>query len=230
MLDERLLAAVRGHIRQVETLHDLETGHFDAVTTVRAAFDGCRLGLGVAEAADGEIIAFDGEVWRVPSDGTPVIAPPTLGLPFAVAAAGGSSISVPLRHGMTLDSITTTIDEIRSMMRVKDAPVVAVRIDGSFTGVLLRSEPRQEPPYQLLSHVLEHEVRFAFDTWVGTFVGFRFSDVRDGVAIPGLHLHAMSADRSSGGHCHHVTVSEATLTAWIDDVRILVPDAVAQRR
>jgi acetolactate decarboxylase len=223
MLDDRLLAAVRGHVTQVETFHDLDIGHLDAVTTVSAAFDGCRVGLGVAEAADGEIVAVDGVVWRIPSDGIPVKAPADLGLPFAVAASGGSSINVPLSAGADMASLTSTIDEIRAMVRAAGAPVVALRLDGTFVEVLLRSEPRQEPPFQDLSHVLEHEVRFAFEEWSGTLVGFRFPDVRDDIAIPGLHLHAISSDRRSGGHCHHATVKQATLTAWIDDVTFVVP-------
>lgn len=223
MLDPRLLAAVHGHVHQVETLADLQAGHFDAVTTVAVAFDGCRVGLGVAEAADGEIVALDGEVWRVPADGIPVVAPPSLGLPFAVAATGGSSISAPLGSGVTLESITHTIDGIHAMLGADSAAVVALRIDGTFTDVLLRSEPRQEPPYQLLSHVLEHEVRFPFDAWTGTLLGFRFSDTSDGIAIPGLHMHAISTDRSSGGHCHRAIIAEATLTAWIDDVQFVIP-------
>ncbi len=218
MLDPRLLTAVHGHVRQVETLRDLQTGHFDAVTTVERAFAGCRIGLGVAEAADGEIVAVDGEVWRVPADGVPVVAPPTLGLPFAVAASGGSSISVELASGATMDAITTRIDEVRALIGPTGSPVVAVRIDGTYTDVLLRSEPRQDKPYRLLSDVLEHEVRFSFESWTGTLVGFRFDDESDGVSIPGLHLHGISADRRSGGHCHHATVLAATLTAWLDDV------------
>ncbi len=223
MLDPALLSAVRGHVQQIETIHDLEIGHFDAVTTVGDAFDGCLLGLGVAEAADGEIIAVDGEVWRVPADGVPRIAPAALGLPFAISASGGASIRVRLETGSTLESIRTTIDEIRLMSGVKDSPVVAIRIDGSFDDVLLRSEPRQSKPYQLLSDVLDHEVRFPFETWTGSLVGFRFGDVRDEVAIPGLHLHGIAEDRSSGGHCHKATIADAFLTAWIDNVEFVVP-------
>lgn len=225
MLDPRLLSVVqthvRGHVRQVETIHDLEIGHFDAVTTVAKAFDGCQLGLGVAEAADGEIIAVDGEVWRVPADGVPRIAPASLGLPFAVAATGGSSIRVDLTRGSSVEAVTETIDEVRSMSGVKGSSVVAVRIDGQFSDVLLRSEPRQQKPYQLLSDVLDHEVRFAFATWTGSLVGFRFADERDDIVIPGLHLHGIALDRSSGGHCHRATVRQASLTVWIDDVEFV---------
>ena len=61
-----------------------------------------------------------------------------------------------------------------------------------------------------------------FTEWAGTLVGFRFPDASDGVAIPGLHLHALAADNASGGHCHRATVVAATLTAWIDDVEFTV--------
>jgi acetolactate decarboxylase len=223
VLDERLLRAVRGHVRQVETLHDLELGHFDAVTTVGDAFGGCRVGLGVAEAADGEIVAIDGEVWRIPADGRPVEAPSSLGLPFAVAASGGRAITAELAPGMAFESITSALDRIHDLVTADPALVSALRIEGTFTDVLLRSEPRQEPPYQLLSDVLEHEVRFAFESWTGTLVGFRFSDEHDAKSIPGLHLHAIAADRSSGGHCHHATIESAVLTAWIDDVQFVIP-------
>lgn len=206
-------------MRQVETLNDLALGHFDAVTTVAAAFRDCVVGVGVAEAADGEIVAVDGEVWRIPADGTPVPAPPGLGLPFAIAARGGTRIRMTLPTGSAFASITAAIDVLRSRVDDDRCTVAAVRLDGSFSDVLLRSEPRQEPPYQDLSHVLDHEVRFAFAEWTGTLAGFRFDDAGDGVAIPGLHLHAISADRLSGGHCHRATVSAATLTAWVDDVQ-----------
>lgn len=223
MLDDRLLAAVRGHVRQVETLRDLELGHFDAVTTVADAFDGCLIGLGVAEAADGEIVAVDGDVWRIPADGRPVIAPPDLGLPFAVAASGGTSMTMQLPPGTAFAAITAALDDMSAMVGADGAVVGALRVDGRFSDVLLRSEPRQEPPYELLSHVLEHEVRFAFDVWDGTLVGFRFSDDHDGTSIPGLHLHGIADDRLSGGHCHYATLVDATLTAWIDDVQFVIP-------
>ena len=220
MLDPRLRTAVRGQVTQVETLNDLALGHFDAVTTVQQAFRDCIIGLGVAEAADGEIVAVDGLVWRIPADGRPVVAAPGLGLPFAVTAAGGTSLSAPLPPGSTFEDITVTVDALRGPVS-GGSTVVAVRIDGSFTDVVLRSEPRQQPPYQMLSHVLEHEVRFPFTAWTGTLAGFRFADDRDGTAIPGLHLHAISSDRASGGHCHQATVASARLTAWVDDVRFV---------
>lgn len=226
MFDPALAAAAHGHITQVDTFTDLYRAHYEAHTTVAETFRNVTLGLGVAEACDGEIVAFDGKVWRVPADGFPVPAEPNLGLPFAVVAQGGMPIDTPVPPGCTMDDVTTLITDVVTagdLTQPTEHLVAAVRLDGVFTDVVLRSEHRQEPPYPPLPDVLSHEVRFEFPTWEGTLVGFRFPDAQDGVVIPGLHLHGISADQRSGGHCHTLTVAHATLTVWLDDVAVTLP-------
>ncbi|MCP4894954.1 MAG: acetolactate decarboxylase, partial [Actinomycetales bacterium] len=39
----------------------------------------------------------------------------------------------------------------------------------------------------------------------------------------GLHLHAIARDHDSGGHCHELTVHQAHVQVWIDDVEVDVP-------
>ncbi len=235
MFDAALAAAVTrtvpkisptelGHIQQTEIVKDLFEGHYESATTVAQAFRGAVLGIGVAEAVDGEIVAFDNTVWRVPVDGIPVVADRALGLPFSVVARGGTAITESVAAGTDFSGLTALIDEVRKAAgQHDDHAVAAVRVDGTFTGVVLRSEPRQQRPYRPLTEVLEHEVRFPFANWSGTLVGFRFPDVNDQVVIPGLHLHGIGADRQSGGHCHRAVTVAATLRVWIDDVGIFVP-------
>lgn len=232
MINPALAAAVHraggevGHVEQTEIVADLFNGAYAAATTVGEAYAGCILGHGVAEHLDGEMVAFDGEVWRVPGDGVPVRAPDTLGLPFAVAAFGGSPVEIAVPAGSDLDMITALIDaELNRLDRHHDEVVVAVRIDGDFTDVVMRSEHRQEPPYRALADVLAAEVRFGFDRWSGTLVGFRCPDVADGVVIPGLHLHGLSADRTSGGHCRATVTKSVRLRIWIDDLTVELPHA-----
>ena len=233
MFDAALAAAVshaafglpqHGHIRQTEIVKDLFEGHFESATTVAQAFKGALLGIGVAEAVDGEVVAFDDTVWRVPVDGIPVVAEPALGLPFSVVAFGGTEITETVPTGTDFAGLTALIDGVlKAAGQHHDHCVAAIRVDGTFTEMLLRSEPRQTPPFRPLTEVLDHEVQFPFATWAGTLVGFRFPDVNDQVVIPGLHLHGVGADRRSGGHCHRAVTVEATLQIWLDDVDIFVP-------
>lgn len=216
----------RGHIAQIETVHDLFAGRYQAVTTVGETFDNAVVGLGVAEAVDGEIIHVDGVTWRIPADGVPRVAPADLGMPFAVAAYGGTPVTRSVPAGATLSDITGIVDEVLAAEGVHhDYLVAAVSMVGDFRRVLLRSEHPQEPPYKPLGTegMVTGEVRFELAPWSGTLAGFRFPDVADDVVIPGLHLHGIAADHRSGGHCHEVTVESATVRVWVDDVEVDVP-------
>lgn len=224
MFDARLAAAAHGHVHQYEIVADLFAARYDAVTTVGEAFSGSDLGLGVAEACDGEIVSVGGDAWRVPSDGIPVLAPADLGMPFAIAAAGGTPLEIPCPPGATMTDVGSLVtDALRELGADDPHHVAAVRLDGTFRDVLLRSERRQEPPYQPLVKVLEDEVHFEFDAWAGTLVGFRFPEEADGLVIPGLHLHAIADDRRSGGHVHRVVTVDVRLRVWVDDAEITVP-------
>ena len=101
-----------GHIRQIETVHDLFAGRYEAVTTVGETFTDAVLGIGVAEGVDGEIIHVDGVTWRIPSDGVPERAPADLGMPFAVAAYGGTPITRDIPCGATMTEITSIVDGV----------------------------------------------------------------------------------------------------------------------
>ena len=215
-----------GHIRQIETMHDLFAGRYDSVTTVGEAFAGAVVGLGVAEAVNGEIVHVDGTTWRIPADGVPHVAPPELGMPFAVAAFGGSAITREVPEGAGMADITALVDEVLTAENMHhDYLVAAVKVVGDFSHVLLRSEHGQTPPYQPLGSPgsVTGEVRFDLAPWTGTLAGFRFPDVSDDIVIPGLHLHGISRDHTSGGHCHDFTMTRGRLHVWIDDVEVEVP-------
>ena len=215
-----------GHIRQIETVHDLFAGRYDSVTTVGETFDGAVLGLGVAEGVDGEIVHVDGTTWRIPADGIPQIAPAELGMPFAVAAYGGTAITRDVPAGAGMPEITALVDDVLAAEdQHHEYHVAAVKVVGEFSHILLRSEHGQTPPYQPLGSPgsVVGEVRFDFAPWSGTLAGFRFPDIADDVVIPGLHLHAIARDHGSGGHCHELTVARAQLFVWVDDVEVEVP-------
>lgn len=227
MFDPHLVRASHGHVHQVDVITDLLHGNYESVTTVGEVFPNTLVGLGVADRLDGEIVSVDAVTWRIPATGIPELTQPELGLPFAMSASGGTPITLQLAPGTTLEELAKLIEQVIHDAHDSEHPVVAIRIDGDFTDVLLRSEHRQRPPFAHLDQVLRNEVQFPFDTWQGTLVGFSYpkseSTDSDGVTIPGLHLHAISRDRTSGGHVHHVTVAHAAASIWLDDAEVAIP-------
>jgi acetolactate decarboxylase len=226
MLDPHLIQASHGHVHQIDAVTDLLHGNYEPVTTVAHAFAKSHIGLGVAERLDGEIISIDGTTWRIPATGIPVTAEPDLGLPFAISAVGGVAILQDLEPGMSEVDLATFVADFVKASNDGIHVIAAIRIDGVFSDVLLRSEHSQEPPFRHLDEVLREEVLFPFDSWSGTLAGFVYpQQSQPGNTIPGLHLHAISNDRTSGGHLHHATITQAVIRMWLDDADISIPQS-----
>ncbi|MFM8973280.1 MAG: acetolactate decarboxylase [Actinomycetota bacterium] len=103
---------------------------------------------------------------------------------------------------------------------------MAVRLEGRFRSVLVRSVPPQEPPYRPYVEVCaEQEVRFEHRPFVGVFVGFRFPELGGGDTMAGLHLHGLDDARTTGGHNHDLVVEDAELSVGVSrEVELALPD------
>ena len=75
----------------------------------------------------------------------------------------------------------------------------AIRIEGSFAEIKVRSVPRQEN-YRPLAEVAKDQPVFNYKGIEGTLVGFYTPAFMGSVSVPGMHLHFLSADRTLGGH------------------------------
>ena len=209
----------RGIVEQSGGAGALFNGDFSSNTTAGAEFAGSRLGLGVMDGLNGEVVSVKGTTWRIPESGVPVEVSPSEGIAFGIAAHGGREHQVAIPAGCNMSGILSAIDAYLAENHVDHEDVVcAVEIVGSFSYVLLRTEAAPTFPEETLAQVLEHEIRFEFDEWRGTLVGFRFPDESDGQTIPGLHFHAISADQDSGGHVHEVVTTDVLATIWVDEL------------
>jgi acetolactate decarboxylase len=103
----------------------------------------------------------------------------------------------------------------------------AIRIDGRFQAVRVRSVPKQKPPYPPLAEVIAQQQICDLHDVSGTIVGFRFPDALDGIEMVGSHLHFVTDDRARGGHVLNYTLLEAT--ALLDDatqLHVELPPAI----
>jgi acetolactate decarboxylase len=107
----------------------------------------------------------------------------------------------------------------------------AIRIDGHFEEVHVRSVPRQTPPYRPLAEVIAQQQISVLRDVSGTMMGFCFPDALDGIEMVGSHLHFITDDRTRGGHVLSYTLLEAT--ARLDGatrLHVELPEAVAVPR
>ena len=206
---------------QLQLAHVLLDGGYEGVATLAEALAGGDHGLGTVDRLDGELVIVDGEPWRVDWHGAATLMPLDTRTPFVVV----STLDSP----RTMRVQDASRDEVIAMIEsLVDDPgaVVSIRLEGSFSSVLVRSVPPQAPPFRPYTEVCAtDEVRWTHAPFHGVFVGFRFPDLQPGATIPGLHLHGLDRFRTTGGHNHDLQVRDAVLSVGISrDVVMHLPE------
>lgn len=185
--------AAAHHVFQTSTVQALIDARYEGDLTIAELLAHGDHGLGTLDGLDGELIVVGGEAFVARVDGSLSPVPDGTRTPFAVVtpfAPGDPHELGPCDHATLLDEL-----EARCTTTVQ-----AVRIVGHFTRLRVRSVPGQTPPYPPLDDVCAAQVEWEIGPVSATLVGFRFPAVATGLEVPGWHLHAISHDRTCGGH------------------------------
>jgi len=216
-------AAAAHHLFQTSTITALMDARYDGDLTVGEVLRHGDLGLGTLAGLDGELIVVDGvpRVARVDGSLSPV--DPSTTTPFAVVtpfSPGKPCDLGPLDH----DQLLAALDQLAP------ATVSAIRLEGSFRRLRLRSVPRQQQPYPPLDVVVREQAEWEAGAIDAVIVGFRFPSEAVGLEVPGWHLHAIARDLSTGGHVLVAHLDHGT--AWLDaaeEVHVELPPGVEMR-
>jgi len=238
IVDDRLLGAL--HVRalnrrgfahdpvvehttfQAGTLDSLMAGRYDGDATIAELLRHGDLGIGTVQHLGGELIVVDGEAFLVDGDGHVSAVPPDTRTPFAVVCRFAPVSSACLDGPVSLDALHGELEALGP-----PTSVLAVRIEGEFSGLRLRSVHAQQPPYPPLAEVTAHQTEWTILQATGVVVGFRFPDGAAGLEVPGYHLHFLADDRSAGGHVIDLTVVRGTVYAdGGDELHVELPAGV----
>jgi acetolactate decarboxylase len=238
ILDDRLLGAL--HLRamtraglrhdpvaehvafQAETLDALMDGRYDGDASIGDLLAHGDHGIGTTQGLGGELVVLDGRAFVVDGDGLVAPVAPSTSTPFAVVCRFAPSASVDAA-GLDLAALHDRIDALAP----SGADVLAVRVDGRFADLRLRSVHAPTRPYPPLAEVTAHQTEWSVTTAEGTLVGFRFPDATAGVEVPGYHLHFLSEDRLVGGHVLAATLVGGTIAVdGVDELHVELPDHV----
>jgi len=153
-------------------------------------------GLGTFDSLDGEMVMLDGRVYQIAGDGVVrEVNVKDAATPFAIV-----TFYRPISHD-DLDEELDYASFQEWILQLLPSPNLfyALRIEGSFADVKVRSVPRQEN-YRPLVDVARDQPEFTFTEAEGTLAGFFTPAFLESLSVPGLHLHFLSTDRTQGGH------------------------------
>jgi acetolactate decarboxylase len=183
-------------VQQVGTFTRLVQPDFSGVAPLSEAIDGQTLGLGTFDDLDGEFVLVGGTAYRIGTDGTPREVDPARTTPWVQAVDFRPDSSAAVPPGMTCEQLASYIPTVAGA----SSGIVAVRVRGTFSDVVMRSVPAQTRPFPSLSTVVANQTVFPLGSRRAVLVGFLQGDAMQGIGQPGLHLHGVTADRTAGGH------------------------------
>jgi acetolactate decarboxylase len=152
-------------------------------------------GLGTFDHLDGEMVMLDGAIYQIASDGTVQQVEDGAMTPFSCV-----TFYRPVSHDQ-LDVVLSYDDFLAWIQRLLPSPNLcyALRIEGQFSAMTVRSVPKQES-YRPLVEVAKEQPVLQFENITGTLAGFFTAAFLGSLNVPGLHLHFLSADLQHGGH------------------------------
>ncbi|SFN54272.1 acetolactate decarboxylase [Izhakiella capsodis] len=195
-------------IYQTSLMSALLSGVYDGNTTVANLLTRGDFGLGTFNQLDGELIAFDSQVYQLRSDGSASTAKPDQKTPFAVM----TFFKPEYRHHFQQPVDREAIHQVINQQVQSDNQFCALRIDGLFADAATRTVPCQHRPYRSMPEILDNQPVFTFNRRRGVVIGFRTPQYMQGINVAGYHEHFITDDRQGGGHLLDYTLHEGVLT------------------
>jgi acetolactate decarboxylase len=179
-------------------------GRYDGVMPIPELLRYGDFGIGTLDHLDGEPIVLDRRAYQVRGDGAVVEAGLDRSTPFVIVTPFEANGEFPCTQVENLSDLDARLDDALGQKN----NFLAVRVDGRFAAITLRSVHRQEPPYRPLVEVAEGQSLWTRDEMSGTLVGVRSPAWVGGLNVPGYHWHFLSDDRTLGGHVLDCRVRE----------------------
>lgn len=193
LLCGRLFAA---DLYQISTIEALVAGLYDGQATVGAVSRHGDFGLGCLAGLDGEMIVLDGVTYQVAATGKVRRVAAREMTPFAQVVFFKGTMDCGRLDAMTFDEAKKALTA-----RLPDPDkFYAVRVDGLFSSLTVRSVAAQKSPWPPLAEALKGQSLFHLRDVQGAMVGFYSPKSAPGFSPPGWHFHFLTSDRTQGGH------------------------------
>jgi acetolactate decarboxylase len=184
-----------GELYQTSLMSALIAGNYEGQMTYGDIRKHGDFGLGTFNDLDGEMVGFDGMFYQVRSDGSARPVTDDQKTPFAVVTYFQPERELNLVQPMTKSDLLAMIEKATVANLFS-----AVRVDGTFDEVRMRTVQRQTRPFPPLTEAAKHQAEKVFTNVEGTLAGFRSPIYAQGIGVAGFHLHFLRQDKQSGGH------------------------------
>lgn len=192
---------------QLAAFNTFSSGKFAGVMAYSEIEQHGNFGIGTFDGLNGEMLAFDGAFYQIPSSGNPLVVEGTQTSPHATVTYFDTDLSYTVT-GLNYTDLKRYLDN--QLATTKDT-IYAIKVSGDFSYVQARSPARQSEPYPNLTDALKTQSIFNLTDVSATAVGYWFPSSMNGVDPAGYHIHIMTNDKTAGGHLLECIIDNATI-------------------
>jgi len=181
---------------QFSLVSALAAGDYGGGAPLRQMLSGGDFGVGTFSRLEGEMIVLDGKIYQALANGTVRSADLNDTTPFA-------AVTFFHEDGRLADFAADTLNDLDQQLDQKLARrnvPYAIRVDGTFAHLTLRSVPGQVPPFKPLVEAVQQQVTWQHANLRGTLVGLRCPAWIGTLNVAGYHWHFLSENHTIGGH------------------------------
>jgi acetolactate decarboxylase len=207
-------------IFQTSPIIALQQGDFDGAYKCGDLKQHGDYGLGTFDHLDGEMIMVEDKIYQIKIDGVAYEVSDSEETPFAVVTFFQPEKTT---HIDNADSYAHLQQQLDASLPTENT-FYAIKIEGTFDYIKVRSVPKQSKPYPTLEEAAAKQAVFELYNVQGTIFGFRSPPYIGSLNVPGYHFHLITADRTAGGHILDCRVSN--IIAEIDetgDYQLVIP-------
>ena len=210
----------RDTLYQVSAFNVFSAGNFEGNTTYAELAIHGDFGIGTLNNLDGEMIAFNGKFYQIPTNDSPREIGSEEKTPYATVTFFDSDQTFQVAN---VSSYLQLTEDINSTLPNFNA-IYGIKVHGFFEFAQTRSVPIQTKPYPNLSEAVKNQTVFDLNGVEGTLAGFFFPNSMNGVDFAGYHLHFLTDDHTAGGHLLECSIINATIEIdQTNNYHLLIP-------
>ena len=210
----------RHEIFQTSLMSALLDGVYEDEMTVRDLLGRGSFGIGTFNGLDGEMLIVDGTCYQLRADGGVSKADLGAYTPYAVVTNFVPHIESELPQNVVRAEASKFIDK----MTASENYMYALRIDGEFEWIRMRTVVKQEKPYRPMVEATDEDAIIELHDVSGVVAGFRTPLYELGIGVPGCHTHFVTDDRTAGGHVLDFKLRSGTAALCLGtDLRLQLP-------
>ncbi len=205
----------RETLYQVSTYSELSKGSFSGFERAGQLMKQADFGIGTFDGIEGEMILLDRKMYQVMAPQDIVTPAEDIMIPYMTATMFDADI---YKSEYTVANLEALKKELDGLILHKDS-YYAIKLDGTFKKIKLRSVPKQSQPYPTLEEVIKKQIIGDYQNIKGTLVGFWSPEYSGNIILAGYHFHFISDDRNIGGHV--LELESADTSGTLDETRTL---------